>query len=65
MNSNDLEPNSFFTTDGTDIWVLGSYYLEPTCTLRKLETDKEEFFGMGGLTAQIFHKIKMPKIEGE
>ena len=61
MRSNDLEGNAFFTTDGTDVWELLYYFLQPTCRLKNLQTGKEESFGMGGLTAENFHKIEMPK----
>lgn len=60
MNKNDLELPSFFTTDGTDIWKLRSFCLEPTCDLENMETHKIESFGMGGLTAQGFKRIDMP-----
>lgn len=60
MNSSDLEPNSFFTTNGKDIWKLGTFCLSPTCTLINLETGEEESFGMNGFTAQNFNKITMP-----
>ena len=58
MNANDLGANAFFTTDGTDAWKLRSFCMQPTCIL---ETGKSEDFGMGGLTAQSFHKIEMPE----
>lgn len=67
MDVGDLAPNSYFTTNGKDIWKLGEYCTQPTCTLVKLcppgVTDKavrRENFGMGGITAQRFHKITMP-----
>jgi len=63
MNANDLEIPAFFTTDGRDIWKLQSYCLEPTCELVNLETGRKEHFGLGGITAQAFKKIKMPIIE--
>ena len=60
MDSNDLEANALFTTDGTDVWRLKTYCLQPTCQLHNAETGAIEGFGMGGLTARRFHKIKMP-----
>lgn len=60
MNSKDLRANSFFTTDGTDIWALRAHYVGPSCDLENLETKKTRNFGMGGLTAQSFHRIEMP-----
>lgn len=63
MDSTDLEPHSFFTTNGKDIWKLESYCLTPTCTLVNTEDGREESFGMNGLTAQEFHKIVMPKLK--
>lgn len=66
MNKNDLEQHAFFTTNGKDVWKLRSFRLEPTCRLENLEDpDKSESFGMGGLTAQTFHRIKMPEISNE
>ena len=61
MNANDLGANAFFTTDGTDVWKVRSFCMQPTCILENLETGKSEDFGMGGLIAQSFHKIEMPK----
>ena len=61
MNANDLEGISFFTTDGTDIWKMLYFCHQPTCKLVNVETGEEESFGMGGLTAEIFHRIKMPE----
>jgi len=65
MNSTDLEANAFFTTNGKDIWQLLYFCHYPTCTLKNLtsKNGEEEDFGMGGLTAQRFHRIKMPEIE--
>lgn len=63
MTSNDLEVGAFFTTNGKDIWKLESYYETPSCSLKNLETGEIADFGMGGLTAQDFHKIQMPKGE--
>lgn len=60
MDSNDLEQGQFFTTDGTDIWEKVFYCMQPSCQLRNLKTGDTEDFGMGGLTAQKFHRIKMP-----
>lgn len=60
MNSSDLEPNTFFTTNGKDIWKLGTFCMTPTCELTNLETGQVESFGMNGLTAERFHKILMP-----
>ncbi len=60
MNSGDLSPNTFFTTDGKDIWKLGTYCMTPTCELTNMETGAVESFGMAGITAGRFHKIKMP-----
>lgn len=64
MDATDLEGYNFFTTDGTDMWILRYFCMEPTCRLENLQTGEKEDFGMGGLTAERFHKIKMPKIEG-
>lgn len=60
MNQRDLGVNAFFTTDGTDVWELLYFCLQPTCRLRNLKTGVEESFGMGGLTAESFYKIQMP-----
>jgi len=61
MDNNDLKFNSFFTTNGKDIWALMSYCMYPTCELKNLSTEKVESFGMGGHTARRFHRIEMPK----
>ena len=60
MNSTDLKPFAFFTTNGKDVWELGTFIMEPSCELKNLKTGNVESFGMGGLTAQRFHRIKMP-----
>lgn len=60
MNSGDLKPDTFFTTNGKDIWKLGTFCLTPTCELTNPETGQMESFGMDGLTAERFHKIEMP-----
>lgn len=60
MNSGDLEPDTFFTTNGKDVWKLGTFCMTPTCELTNLETGEIENFGMDGITAQRFHKITMP-----
>ena len=62
MNSRDLKPNAFFTTDGTDLWMLGAFCLQPTCELTNIATGAVEGFGMGGLTADRFRKIAPPDI---
>lgn len=63
MNSNDLEVGAFFTTNGKDIWRLMSYFNEPSCTLENVDDSaRRETFGIRGLTAQSFHRIKMPEI---
>lgn len=61
MNDTDLKLNSFFTTNGKDIWALQSYCMSPTCELKNLLTNQIESFGMNGLTAKRFHKIEMPE----
>ena len=61
MNSNDLKPESFFTTNGKDIWKLESFCMTPSCTLKNLETGDVENFGMDGLTAKRFQRITMPE----
>ena len=63
MNSNDLEAHALFTTNGKDVWKMLYSCMSPTCRLKNLETGTEESFGMNGLTAQRFHRIKMPEIE--
>ena len=63
MNSSDLMSNSFFTTNGKDIWKLQSFFTGPSCEMLNLENGKKETFGMNGLTARNFHKIKMPSVE--
>lgn len=62
MDSSDLEGGAKFTTDGKDIWILRSHYLGPSCDLENLETGEKQNFGMGGFTAQSFHRIEMPVI---
>lgn len=61
MNASDLRLGKFFTTDGTDIWELGTYFDGPSCTLENLKTGDKETFGMGGLTAQRFKEVIMPE----
>lgn len=63
MNVGDLEVNAFFTTDGKDIWILESCYTVPSCTLRNLITGVKDNFGMNGLTAGRYTKVKMPTKE--
>jgi len=60
MNCHDLEFPGFFTKTGKDIWKLEYFCMSPTAKLKNLETGQTEEFGMEGLTAQSFHKIKMP-----
>lgn len=60
MDYVDLEEQGFFTTNGVDIWKLESVCKSPSCTMRNLETGEEENFGLSGLTARKFHRIKMP-----
>lgn len=63
MDSTDLdEIDALFTTNGKDIWKMLHSCMSPSCRLKNLETGQEESFGMNGLTAQRFHRIKMPKI---
>lgn len=61
MNSSDLDGLAFFTTDGKDIWKVLHFCMSPSCRLKNMETGEEESFGMNGLTAERFHKIKMPE----
>ena len=61
MDASDLGKDVFFTTNGKDIWKLQSYCLRPTCELLRMSDGMKESFGMGGLTAQRFHRIEMPK----
>lgn len=64
MNSSDLkDPGDIFTTNGEDVWELMSFALQPSCLMKNLKTGAEEGFAMGGLTAQKFHKIKMPVVD--
>jgi len=61
MDAGDLgDISTFFTTDGKDVWKLVSCCMTPSCTLENLQTGAKETFGMGGLTAGTFHRIKMP-----
>lgn len=60
MNKNDLQLPGFFTKDGTDIWKLESYCLEPTCKLRNLETGAIEDMAISSYMAGKFTRIKMP-----
>ena len=62
MDSKDLEANAFFTTDGKDVWKMLYFCMSPSCRLKNLETGEEESFGINGLTARRFHRIKMPDI---
>lgn len=64
MDASDLEQliGTFFTTDGTDIWEIEGCFRTPSCTLKNLKTDVKKTFGMNGLTARDFHRIKMPII---
>ncbi len=64
MTENDLfaPGESLFTTDGKDVWELESYYIAPSCTLRNLRTGEKQNFGIGGLTAETFKRIIMPKV---
>lgn len=58
MNSNDLELGALFTKNNNrDVWKLVSYCMQPTCRLKNLSTGQEESFGIGGFTAQGFHRI--------
>ena len=59
MDAKDLELPGFYTTDGTDIWEMVGYFMQPSCTLRNLKTGKEEMFAMGALTAETFQRIDM------
>lgn len=64
MNVNDLRDETiylYFTTDGTDVWKLKSFFDGPSCTLENVETKETSIFGMGGLTAKEFHRIQMPE----
>lgn len=64
MNVNDLRDetiNLYFTTNGTDIWKLKSFFDGPSCTMENMETKEKSTFGMNGLTAQEFHRIQMPE----
>lgn len=60
MNANDLGCK-FFTTNGHDVWMMEFFYSQPSCTLINLETKEKKNFGMGGLTAESFKPIVMPK----
>jgi hypothetical protein len=60
MNASDLKLSNFFTTTGQDIWRLDSFCMSPTAEMRNLETGQIENFGMGGHTANNFHRIDMP-----
>jgi hypothetical protein len=57
MTANDLKVGGFFTTNGSDVWKLESYFDGPSCTLRNLETQEVQTFGMNGLTAEEFRKL--------
>ena len=62
MNTNDLEVNAYFTTNGKDIWKLASYFSEPSCRLVNMDdTAIIEEFGISSRNAQRFHRIQMPK----
>ena len=62
MDSGDLGPDTFFTTDGKDIWKLDSYYTGPSCTLKNIETGDTKTFGMRCTIAESFHRITIPHI---
>ncbi len=63
ITQEDLEVGKFFTTDGKDVWKMEYFCLTPTVRLKNLETSEERDFGLGGITANDFHKIEMPKIK--
>jgi len=56
-----LPHETFFTTNGRDVWILESYFTMPSCTLKNLQTGATETFGMGGLTAERYKRITMPE----
>lgn len=57
MDSNDLEGEALFTTNGKDAWKMQGYFSGPSCTLKNLETGEVQTFGMNGLTAQSFKRL--------
>jgi len=60
MNINDLTLDNLFTPDnGKTVWRLIGFCMEPTCTLRNLETGEIENFGIGGLTSKSFVPLKI------
>lgn len=63
MNTSDLKTPGYFTKNGNDIWKLESFCLEPTCTLKNIETGEISSFGIGGLISESFHPITMPEIK--
>lgn len=57
MTANDLEGEALFTIDGKDVWKLQGFFIDPSCTLKNLETGELQTFGMNGLTAQAFKRL--------
>lgn len=57
MNASDLEGEALFTTNGKDAWKMQWFFLDPSCTLKNLETGETQTFGMGGLTAESFKRL--------
>ena len=67
MHKSDLEIGALFTTNGEDIWQLEWYCMSPMCKLRNLRATegmefKEMQFGIGGITAERFKRIKLVEV---
>ena len=63
MNTDDLDLDNLFTTDGKDVWRMVSFCTEPTCRLVNIENKEERHFGIGGIESARFHRIPMPVIK--
>ncbi len=55
MNADDI--GKFYTTDGTDIWMLQSYCGQPTVTMVNVRTGDLRGGAVGCLNLQPFKKL--------
>ena len=58
MKTEDLNLQNHFTTDGTDICRIETYFRGPSCVMVNMATGKRQEFGMNSLSAKKYKKIR-------
>ena len=59
MNQEEMTKYKFWLDDNGQIWMVDSYCLYPSCSLKHLGTGLVQHFGLGGLIAEKYKPIKL------